>query len=845
MSSPSPTRRARSGTACGILALAALVNARASREPAQDDEETARFFLEEVRPVLERRCFECHGGAERVKGGLWLTSRAGLLRGSSSGPVLDLEQPERSRVLEMVSYADEHHRMPPAGKLPAEELGALRRWIELGAPWAGPEAELPEVEGEPLRGEWRWGALEPPEPPRVADEAWVKSPIDRFLLARLEERGLAPAPPAEKIALLRRATYDLVGLPPTPEEARAFLADDAPDAYERLVERLLASPHYGERWGRHWLDLVRYAETNGYERDSDKPFVWRYRDYVIDSFNEDKPYDRFVREQLAGDELDEVTPESLTATGYYRLMIWDDEPPMGPLQARYDTLDDIVSTTGEVFLGMTLGCARCHDHKGDPISQVDYYGFMSLFHGVTDMSKDGYLVEVMSPEERAVYEERRAAKEREEAALLEELQALEERFARAFSERDPAAAPATPGGADAPTPIAERIEHEGAGALDEATVAQYRGARARLAAVQERDVPREMAPAVQEGGPDVPDLFVHVRGNPRVPGERVEPAFPAALHPPPLEIPRRPADASSSGRRRALADWVADPQNPMTARVLANRLWQQHFGRGLVPTPNDFGNLGLGCTHPDLLDWLACELIAGGWRLKRMHREIMLSSAYRMSSRAAPSSGPDGPGAAGLELDPAGELFWRFSMRRLSAEELRDSMLAVSGQLNPKVGGPSFFSKVPAAVLATSSRPKEVWGESPEDETRRRSVYIKVKRSLLDPLLLAYDLADTDESCPVRFATTQPTQALSMINGAYVNELAVALAERLEREAPEGREAQVRRAIELACSRPATPEEVAENVAFMDEIAAEGGPEDALRAFCLVALNLNEFVYLD
>jgi hypothetical protein len=529
---------------------------------------------------------------------------------------------------------------------------------------------------------------------------------------------------------------------------------------------------------------------------------------VIDAFNRDKPYDRFVREQLAGDELDDVTQETIIATGYHRLMIWDDEPGMSALQGRYDVLDDLVSTTAQAFLGMTLGCARCHDHKKDPIPQADYYRFMAFFHGVSDMSKDGIFTDIMSASEREDYERQVAAKKQDEDALLARIASLEADLAR------------------------------GNGALDEAGRESLSDLQRELRAVRERAIPRAQAAAVQESGPVPAALHVHRRGNAAVLGEAVEPAFPACLHPPPAVIPAPPAGARSSGRRRVLADWIASPDNPRTARVLANRLWQHHFGRGIVRTANDFGGLGSGATHPELLDWLAAELIARGWSCKAMHRLIMTSASYRMGSNA--------DGKARRE-DPTNDLLTRVDLRRLSAEELRDSLLVLTGKLERQVGGPSIFVPMPEEALATSSRPDEVWGTSPLEQTWRRSIYIKVKRSLIAPILQTFDFPDTDTSCPERFTTTLPTQALAMLNSELVQGHAADFAARLAAEAGDEPRAQIRLALRLATCREPRGDEIESCARFLDGLREEPDmtPQLALRTFCLMVFSLNEFAYVE
>jgi hypothetical protein len=423
-----------------------LLGVIAAAPTDQDSSQAADFFPSEVQPILEKNCLRCHG-ERRSRGGLRLDSRSRLLQGGDRGAAFSSEAPSASLLLKMISYADEDHQMPPSGKLADEQIEVLRRWIEAGAPYGVDEAE-PEEPEEEAEGEaavpWRYQTLQRPPLPAASADPWIRQPLDAFILDRLQQQQLPPTSAAERRTLLRRAYYDLLGLPPSPEEVDAFLSDPDENAYEQLIDRLLDSPHYGEKWGRHWLDLVRYAETNGYERDTDKPFMWRYRDYVIDSFNADKPYDQFTLEQLAGDELAEVTPDSLTATGYYRLMIWDDEPGAGALEGRYDVLDDIVSTTGQVFLGMTLGCARCHDHKKDPIPQRDYYSMMAFFHGLTDMSVSDCLREVMNAEERSDYEAVLATHNQEKAEAEQALESYSKQLRpRLTWLRDPQAAPAS------------------------------------------------------------------------------------------------------------------------------------------------------------------------------------------------------------------------------------------------------------------------------------------------------------------------------------------------------------------------------------------------------------------
>ena len=833
------------GHVVGVVATTALLVTLTSAQPRV--EPGPLFFEQQVQPMLRQHCLKCHGNdPERIRAGLRLNSRLGLTRGGDRGSVIDFDRPEHSLLLEMVSYRDEHHQMPPAGRLSDAEIDTLTRWVKMGIPWAaeGPRPEPAKEEAEPTLTDgsdyWAYQPVEEPTIPEVENEAWVRNPIDAFILARLEKAELEPAEPAEKTALLRRATYDLTGLPPSPEEVDAFIADTRPDAYERRIDTLLASPHYGEKWGRHWLDLVRYAETNGYERDSDKPYMWRYRDYVINAFNQDKPYDRFIVEQLAGDELDKVTPETLTATGFYRLGLWDDEVP-DRLQSRYDTLDDIVSTTSQVFLGVSLGCARCHDHRKDPFLQKDYYSVLAFFDNISDMSKRGILRPVMSAEEHSVYEEKRRAKEASEQKLEERLRQIEIRFREKLAQEDEAFArqmASSAGTEKKPKGLRDLLESRGPDVLSKTELQEYRDLKKGLKLSRQRVVPGTFAPAIAERGSKAPQAHVLIRGNAHVKGEAVQPAFPAVLDERAPALPQADPSAKTTGRRRVLAEWIASKENKSTARVMANRLWQYHFGRGIVRSSNDFGRLGTQPTHPKLLDWLATEFVRQGWRMKAMHKLMMLSSTYRMSCQAQPQA---------LAVDPQNDLFWRFNMRRLGAEEIRDSILAVNGRLNLKIGGPSVFPPMPAEVLATSSRPDAVWGKSTPAEAARRSVYIKVKRSLILPMLANFDLADTDASCPVRFATTQPSQALGMLNSAFINEEAAHFVDRLHRDAGMDTTAQLERALRLALARKARPEEISQCASFVSSLQSEQGQTaaEALTNFCLMVYNLNEFVFLD
>ena len=733
----------------GVILISLAIGQTTAAEPNAAGVE---FFERKIRPLFAENCYACHG-QEKRKGKLRLDSPASIHAGGESGPILTPGKPDESRIILAVSYKDEDLKMPPKKRLSSGQVSDLTEWVKLGAPMPSSEVAVTPVTRKDFQitdkdcSHWAFQPLRRPEVPRIAKDQ-PANPIDAFILARLKAKDLKPNPPATRQELIRRAYYDLIGLPPSPAEVEAFIADKSPRAWENLIDRLLDSPHYGEKWGRHWLDLVRYAESNSYERDNPKPHAWRYRDYVIRSFNADKPYDQFIREQLAGDEFKPPNDDAIIATGFYRLGIWDDEPADKDL-ALYDGLDDIVTTTGQVFLGLTVDCARCHNHKLDPIPQRDYYRLLSFFQNVTPYENSGAKVEIPLP-------------------------------------------------GDA----------------------------------------KEKALAVSELGAKVPATFILLRGNPHVKGDEVEPGFLEVLGGTKPSLLQPSASARTSGRRTVLANWLASPENPLTARVMANRIWQYHFGRGIVRSPNNFGLQGDAPTHPELLEWLASEFIVRGWKLKPLHRLIMTSQTYQMSSRGQSDT---------LKKDPANDSCWRFDMRRLTAEEIRDTILAINGTLNTKMFGPSIYVDIPKEVLAGQSMPGKNWGKSPPEEQARRSIYIHVKRSLLTPVLESFDLAETDRSTPVRFSTVQPTQALGMLNSEFLNRQAELFAARLRREAGDDLRKQMRLALYLVTAREPTAAEVKRGVHLVESLRRQehASNETALKYFCLMALNLNEMIYLN
>ncbi|MEK6236561.1 MAG: DUF1549 and DUF1553 domain-containing protein, partial [Planctomycetales bacterium] len=580
-------------------------------------------------------------------------------------------------------------------------------------------------------------------------------------------------------------------------------------------------------WARHWLDLVRYAETNGYERDNPKDNVWKYRDYVIQAFNQDKPYDRFVIEQLAGDEVEPATAESITATGMYRLGLWDDEPVDRP-QAYYDGLDDVIVTTSQAFLGLTVGCARCHDHKLDPIPQTDYYQMLAFFH---NLKHGNTQIPVGSEEEKRRHGELVKKHGEKLKVLRDKIALVEKRIVATFSN------PEKEDAKDANT-RRRMIAQKRGQVLPKEELRAYLALKKDERLISRTTLPPiDKALAAQEKGDRAPETFVLGRGSAHAKGEKVEPGFPQVISQGNPVLPEKGRNGSSL-RRLVLAEWIASPKNPMTAWVMANRIWQFHFGRGIVRTSSDFGYQGAAPTHPELLDWLASEFVNRGWSMKSLHRLIMNSNAYQMSTKAD---------AGALAKDPSNDLFWRFDMRRLTAEEIRDTILSVGGTFNPKLFGPNIFPPLPREVLATASRPGAGWGKSSPEESARRSIYIRIKRSLRHPMMVGFDAPDTDSSCAVRVSTTVPTQALSMLNSQFMNEQATVFAKRLEEDQPEDLLAQVTHAIRLTTGRAPQDAEVSADIRFIDSLRIEEelSPRDALRIYCLVLLNANELIYLE
>lgn len=791
--------------------------------------------------ILQENCLKCHSGTA-PKGGLSLTSRESIVRGGDSGSAFDQSNPQASLLLKAILY--DGLEMPPAGQLSVEQTAVLTEWIRDGLKWpegmtlkpVHPTREPPQVNDE-TRRHWSFQPVRKPIPTASPGNPY-KNEIDVLIQSKLQAAGLTPNPQAAPEELVRRASYVLLGLPPDPELVALYAADPSPATWSLVVEQLLASPHYGEHWARHWLDLVRYAETNSYERDGAKPFVWRYRDYVIKAFNSDLPYDRFLTEQLAGDELPDRTPESIIATGYYRLGRWDDEPA-DPELALFDDLDDIIATTGQTMLGLSINCARCHDHKIDPLPQTDYYRLLAFFRGIRrygvrseDSVRDASVTELDVPEDQQTYAVAVETYQRDLREIARQLQKTEDRVRASFSgvEID-----------DFQYEVnrVAIVQKRKGTLLTPQEADQYKRLTERLQKLKNNPPgTKAQALCVKEDLRNLQPTWVLLRGNPQSRGEEVQPGFPEVLSPPQPQL--HPSEnPETSGRRLALARWITDPANPLTARVMVNRIWQYHFGRGIVRSSSDFGLQGTPPTHPELLDWLAAEFVERSWSLKAMHRLIMNSSTWQMSSRGNEKS---------LAVDPGNDLFWRVDMRRLTAEEIRDSILHVNGSLNlGTMYGPSVFTQIPDEVKAGQSRPGAGWGTSTPEDRRRRSLYIHVKRSLRDPLLESFDAADTDQTCPVRFSTTQPTQALGLLNSDFSLEQAHVFAQRLTTESPQSEDDRVRLALKLVLQRDPTAEEVQRGVNLISQFQKQDGlgPDEALSTFCLMTLNLNEFLYID
>ncbi len=726
------------------------------------------FFEKQVQPVLGV-CWQCHN--EQLKsGGLALDARDAVLRGGGRGEAAKPGHPDDSLLVKAVRQSGDL-KMPPKGKLSADQVAVLERWVAEGLPWVEAKAS------DKPRGSNHW-AFQRPEhstPPAAKDSAWVRNPIDNFVLAQLENKNIKPSPEADRYTLLRRVSLDITGLPPSPKQVEEFLADKSPQAYEKVVDRLLASQHYGERWGRHWLDLARYADSDGYSIDAPRP-IWKYRDWVIAALNRDEPFDNFVIEQIAGDLLPNPTTDQLIATGFHRNTPSNFEGGIDFEQYRVEAVADRVATTGAVFLGLTVGCARCHDHKYDPVKQKEFYELFSFFNSTDEITREPERYDFYRPVLFLPTPEETAAADAYWAqvnALSAELIAYGEKL-----QAKPRQADDPPLHEDAG--LAARIktlrELMRPGGIPGSPEYHWRQPEARLTrTLIMRDLPQPR------------ETFVHLGGDFLKHGDRVYPGVPDVLSSKPV-----------TGNRLDLARWLVSKDNPLTARVTVNRMWQAYFGKGIVETENDFGLMGASPTHPKLLDWLATEFMQRGWSQKQMHRLIVTSATYRQSSKHRPEL---------EEVDPYNNLLARQARIRLDAEIIRDGALTASGLLSEKVGGPGVYPPIPEGAM-TTTQIKRPWPTDTGEDRYRRGVYTFFFRMSPPPNLVLFDAPNGQETCTRRVRSTSPLQALTLLNDQAFLEFAVALAKRTLKEAPEEDRKRLEHAFLLALGRKPNPTEL-------------------------------------
>jgi len=889
-----------------------------TRNNAQEGQPSEAQVEKKVFSILKLKCLQCHGEAVQMSN-LDLRTRESMLKGGDNGPAIVPGNAIASRLYRRVVGLEKPVMpMSPIPPLTSQEIAALKSWIEQGAKLSSTETVAAAAKGygkvykeivfSADDRNW-WSFQKPvrhsiPTLPGSRRTGGSTNPIDAFILSSLYRKGLAPAPQADRNTLIRRAYLDLTGLLPAPEEVDKFVKDPSPKAYENLIERLLSSPHYGERWGRFWLDVARYADSSGYEHDYDIANAWRYRDYVIKAFNQDKPYNRFIVEQLAGDELNDRDYDNLIATAYYRIGPRVRYREKDNPYYRYEYLDDMIRTTFQGFMGLSVNCARCHDHKFDPISRMDYYRTMAMIFGNVD-----YNHPLAPPEKIAEYERTRKEVEEQVRPLWRKVAEIETPYRKAQFEKRLAKFPEeiqlavrtpeekrTPGQKLLAAQIVSLDIDPDAFANQNLTASSYRGIKMseadeevrkklvdRIQELQKRQPPPlPVTEGVRDGDyrliPDGPgDEPLPGKGNrfdygveccflPQ-PGKQyqappvyfgsngvdvaddqksfiVEPGYLQVLvsgaSPPPVTHP--PESGGSSGRRRALAEWIASPDNPLTARVMVNRIWHWHFGHGIVRTPSNFGKMGVKPSHPELLDWLATEFIRQGWSIKQMHRLIMNSRTYKMASSFS--------SAENLEQDPNNVYLWRFPLRRLEAEAIRDIILSASGNINLQAGGEPFFPAIPPSVRDSYRQGK--WVLTKEDQsTWRRSIYAYWKRGLKYPMFEVHDQPDPNVTCESRNVTTVPTQALTMLNNEFVLIQARSFAERVLRDAGSDPVRQVQLLYRIALSREPALKELERGREFIlrQRDYHNGRNHDtnlaALTDLAHVMLNTNEFVYIN
>jgi hypothetical protein len=858
------------------------------------DDASDRHFHDKVKPLLDSRCISCHG-PDKVKGALRLDSRAAALKGGDNGPAVIPGKPSESLLLQAVMHAKPDLEMPPKEKLTTNDIAVLRRWISDGAPWpvapTNDIASVPLKPGERLGDAWTdsrnpivrifggqrldlWSLkpvqrVEPPVNKSViskpatsgakggavnsrATHQAPRHPIDQFIQAKLAEKKLTPAPEADKRSLARRLYFDLTGLPPAPEEMAEFLRDSHRDAYERLVDKLLASPRYGEHQARLWLDVIRYSDSNGFDWDEFRPKAWRFRDYVIRAFNADKPFDQFIREQLAGDELIEGAPknqaeqDALVATGYLRLGPQDNSAGAFNEQdrSRAELMADLTETTASAFLAMTMSCNRCHDHKYDPLSHADHYRMRAFFEPVK--FADDVPIDV-APEQEAIRVQNKVLDEKLQPFTTEcdkllagvKKKLREEKIAKLTPEdRALLEIPKEKRTNDLKDKVAalekkvEPKDKEVQTALTEDQRKQHESLTKQMDALKKERRTFTLALLMTDNPEKIPVTKVLFQGNHKDPREPVVPGFISALDPNPAEI-KKASNAKTTGRRLTLADWIASTNHPLTARVFVNRAWQQHFGKGLVATANDFGLAGAKPTHPELLDWLAGEFVREGWSVKKLHRLIVTSATYRQAGGMPPAS------------DPENEWLSRQNPRRLSAEQLRDALLAVSGSLKLEhAGGPPIWPDLPPEILQANpaflddnETKTKGWYPSPKTNQNVRSVFLIQKRTVRVPFMETFDLPENSVSCARRNESIVAPQALSLLNSTLTVEASRALASRVQREAGDDLMKQVERAFVIALQRAPDKDE--------QRACVELARQRSLAELCRALLNLNEFIYVD
>jgi hypothetical protein len=843
-------------------------------------------FEADIRPILKANCFHCHGEEETLEGNLDLRLARLMAKGGDSGAAIVAGKPEESLLVQRIVAGE----MPPGEKkLTAQQIDVIRRWIAAGAKTARPEPETPLVGDftEEERNFWSFQPIQNPLVPNALSAVPLRTPVDRFLLAKLQAQELSFSPEADRRTLIRRAYFDLLGLPPTPEAVEEFVSDPSPDAFERRLDELLASPRYGERWGRHWLDVAGYADSDGYtEADPVRTYAFKYRDYVIRAFNADKPFNEFIVEQLAGDELvplpyENLSPDSadkLAATCFLR-MAPDGTASGGVDQnlARNDVIADSIKIVSTSLLGLTVGCAQCHNHRYDPISQTDYYRFRAIFEPAYDWKNwrppQARLISLWSAEQKLAAKvladaEYRLSEQRgrELDAIVQEV--FDREVAKLPEAQRPVARAARQTPADKRTPEQQQLlkDHPSLN-VDRGSVYLYEHQRIaefnrlwdqRIAEVRSLRPKDDFVPCLTEVPGQIPPTHLFYRGEFNQPKQTVNPGeLQIATLAHPAEIPVDDAQLPTSGRRLAYARQLTDGRHPLLTRVLVNRFWLHHFGRGIVATPGDFGFLGERPSHPELLDWLATRFVADGWSLKRFHRLLLSTTAYRQESIRR--SEVDA-------VDPENRLLGRMSVRRLEAEEIRDAILACSGALSDKMYGspaPVTVDEVGQIIVGNDNRDSAGRPEGPrkplgEDEFRR-SVYVQVRRSMPLGMLEPFDMASVSPNCELRRTSTVPPQALLMMNNDLVIREAERFAERVRNAAGNEPSAQATIAWTLALNRPPTPEQLSDAVRFLSEqtreIAARipadqkskepPAEQQALASFCQALLSSNAFLYVD